>query len=100
MGRKQLAELNLLDRFLFNEAMEDPENMKAVLDIIFEGYIFKIGTSIGKKRYGRFRITARLGWMCMHGMKRKNVYDTEAQKEDTKIFRNAAVFIRHCWTVI
>ena len=36
MGRKQLAELNLLDRFLFNEAMEDPENMKAVLDIIFE----------------------------------------------------------------
>lgn len=35
MGRKQLAELNLLDRFLFNEAMEDPENMKAVLDIIF-----------------------------------------------------------------
>ena len=36
MGRKQLAELNLLDRFLFNEAMEDPENMKTVLDIIFE----------------------------------------------------------------
>ena len=26
MGRRQLAELNLLDRFLFNEAMEDPEN--------------------------------------------------------------------------
>lgn len=36
MGRRQLAELNLLDRFLFNEAMEDPENMKTVLDIIFE----------------------------------------------------------------
>ena len=35
MSRKQLSELNLLDRFLFNEAMEDPENMKTVLDIIF-----------------------------------------------------------------
>ena len=33
--RKEFSKLNLLDRFLFNEAMEDPENMKTVLDIIF-----------------------------------------------------------------
>lgn len=33
--RKEFSKLNLLDRFLFNEAMEDRENMKIVLDIIF-----------------------------------------------------------------
>lgn len=32
--RKTLRELTLLDRFLFNEAMEKPENMQAVLEII------------------------------------------------------------------
>ena len=31
--RKGFSKLNLLNRFLFNEAMEDPENMKTVLDI-------------------------------------------------------------------
>ena len=33
--RKSLKELNLLDRFLFDEAMDDPENVKTMLDIIF-----------------------------------------------------------------
>lgn len=32
--KKTLKELNLLDRFLFAEAMDDPENMKILLDII------------------------------------------------------------------
>lgn len=32
---KDLKELNLLDRFLFAEAMEDSENMRDVLEIIF-----------------------------------------------------------------
>ena len=32
--RKTLKDLNLLDRFLFAEAMSDPENMKNVLEII------------------------------------------------------------------
>lgn len=32
--RKTLRELTLLDRFLFNETMEKPENMQAVLEII------------------------------------------------------------------
>ena len=30
--RKEFSKLNLLDRFLFDEAMEDSENMKTVLD--------------------------------------------------------------------
>lgn len=32
--RRPLKELNLLDRFLFDEVMEDPENVKTILDII------------------------------------------------------------------
>ena len=32
--RKSLKELNLLDKFLFDEAMDDPENAKTMLDII------------------------------------------------------------------
>ncbi|MGI6069835.1 MAG: Rpn family recombination-promoting nuclease/putative transposase [Blautia sp.] len=32
--KKALKDLNLLDRFLFAEAMEDPENMQIVLEII------------------------------------------------------------------
>ena len=32
--RKPLKELNLLDKFLFDEAMDDPENVKTMLDII------------------------------------------------------------------
>ena len=32
--RKSLKELNLLDKFLFDEAMDDPENVETMLDII------------------------------------------------------------------
>ena len=32
--KKSLKELNLLDKFLFDEAMDDPENAKTMLDII------------------------------------------------------------------
>ena len=32
--RTSLKELNLLDKFLFDEAMDDPENVKTMLDII------------------------------------------------------------------
>ena len=36
--RKSLKELNLLDKFLFDEAMDDPENVKTMLDIILSHY--------------------------------------------------------------
>ena len=32
--RKSLKELNLLDKFMLDEAMDDPENVKTMLDII------------------------------------------------------------------
>lgn len=34
--RKRFKDLNLLDRFLFAEAMEDQQNMELLLDIILE----------------------------------------------------------------
>ena len=36
MAQKLLKDLNLLDRFLFNEVVEDLENIKTILDIILE----------------------------------------------------------------
>ncbi len=34
--RKRFKDLNLLDRFLFVEAMEDQQNMELLLDIILD----------------------------------------------------------------
>lgn len=36
--RRPLKELNLPDRFLFDEAMEDPENVKTILDINMQAW--------------------------------------------------------------
>ena len=43
---KDLKDLNLLDRFLFAEAMEDPQNMRDVLEII-------LGKDVVLKQIGR-----------------------------------------------
>ena len=56
--RKEFSKLNLLDRFLFDEAMEDSENMKTVLDIILGQDILDCH-HILKKKCGLFRITGR-----------------------------------------
>ena len=84
MGRKQLAELNLLDRFLFNEAMEDPENMKAVLDIIFEQDISLKSAPQSEKEVRTLPDNRQIRLDVYAWDEEKNVYDTEAQKEDTK----------------
>ena len=41
--KKTLSELTLLDRFLFAETMENPENLKIILDIILEDDILLKG---------------------------------------------------------
>ena len=55
--RKSLKELNLLDKFLFDEAMDDPENVKTMLDIIL--------SQNTKKNRERLQIIGRSGWMSM-----------------------------------
>ena len=84
MSRKQLSELNLLDRFLFNEAMEDPENMKTVLDIIF-GQNISLKSAPHSEHEVRTVPDNRQVRLDVYAWdEEENVYDTEAQKEDTK----------------
>ena len=47
--RKALKDLNLLDRFLFDEAMADPANMQDVLEIIL-GHEVMLNTCLKPKR--------------------------------------------------
>lgn len=84
MGKKKLSELNLLDRFLFNEAMEDPENMKTVLDIIF-GKDVPLKSAPQSEKELRSQPDNRQVRLDVYAWDEEdNVYDTEAQKEDTK----------------
>ena len=55
MERKSLKDLTLLDRFLFAEAMEDPETMQILLEII-----------LGEQKRSRENLpgTGISVWMC------------------------------------
>ena len=58
--RKSLKELNLLDKFLFDEAMDDPENVKTMLDIILSQKTRSIHRRQRRNRE-RLRIIGRSG---------------------------------------
>ena len=49
---KDLKDLNLLDRFLFAEAMEDPQNMRDVLEIILGKDVVLKHLPRQKKKHG------------------------------------------------
>ena len=80
---KQLKDLNLLDRFLFAEAMEDSENMKDILDIVlgqdttlkFLPQTEKESRTSPLNRFVKLDVCA---WDA-----NDTVYDTEVQKENT-----------------
>lgn len=82
--RKPLKDLNLMDRFLFAEAMEDPENMKTLLEIILGRDIVlkelpqveKEGRNSPLYRYVKFDVWAK--------DEEDTIYDTEVQQRDTK----------------
>lgn len=82
--RKEFSRLNLLDRFLFNEAMEDPENMKTVLDIIFGQDIPLKSAPHSEKEMRTLPDNRQVRLDVYAWDDDDNVYDTEAQKEDTK----------------
>ncbi len=81
---KQLKDLNLLDRFLFAEAMDDPENMKILLDIILgQDTLLKALPQTEKEtRTSPMNRFIRLDVYSM-GMD-ETIYETEVQKENTK----------------
>ena len=61
--RKSLKELNLLDKFLFDEAMDDPENVKTMLDIILSQNTNLKHPPQTEKEH--LRIIGRSGWISM-----------------------------------
>jgi predicted transposase/invertase (TIGR01784 family) len=81
--RKPLTELTLLDRFLFAEAMENPENMNIVLDIILEHELQLRGKPQTEKELRRSAVYryARLD-VWAEDMD-DTLYDTEVQQKNT-----------------
>lgn len=80
---KALKDLNLLDRFLFAEAMEDPVIMQTILEIILgRDVLLKYPPQTEKEqRSSPLLRYIRLDVMAMD--EEGNLYDTEVQKEDT-----------------
>lgn len=84
MANTKLEELNLLDKFLFDEAMEDKETYQALLSILLENEVEILEKPETEKE---FRISpqlrqVRLDVVAMDA--RKKLYFTEMQKRDTK----------------
>ena len=50
--KKELKDLNLLDRFLFAEAIEDPDILEPMLEIIL-GREIKLGIPQAEKKYAK-----------------------------------------------
>ena len=81
--RKPLKELNLLDKFLFDEAMDDPENVKTMLDIILsQNTNLKHPPQTEKEQ--RTSMDNRQIRLDVYAVDEDDViYEVEAQKENT-----------------
>lgn len=80
----KLEELNLVDRFLFDETMESPEAYQAMVSILLEREIELLNKPETEKE---FRVSPQLRQIRLDvvGMdKEKTIYHTEMQKRDTK----------------
>ena len=97
--RKSLEELNLLDKFLFDEAMDDPENVKTMLDIILSQNT-NLKQSPQTEKEQRTSTDNRQIRLDVYAIDENDViYEVEAQKEIHIIFRKGVVCIRESLTV-
>ncbi len=80
---KELKDLNLLDRFLFNEAMEDQEFLEKVLGIILEKDIELKHTPQTEKEIGRSVWNRQIKLDVWAMDTEHNIHNTEAQKQNT-----------------
>ena len=81
--RKSLKELNLLDKFLFDEAMDDPENVKTMLDIILSQNT-NLKQSPQTEKEQRISTDNRQIRLDVYAIDEDDViYEVEAQKENT-----------------
>ena len=84
--KKTLQEMNLLDRFLFAEVMEDNETLENVLEII-QGYPVPLEDKAqAEKEFRRIPRNKRVFFDVYGEDLRNAVYDVEAQKENTHDF--------------
>lgn len=76
-----LKDLDLLDRFLFDEAMEDPETYAAVLKIIFQANVSLLSQSEVEKQLqtAPYLKSVRLDVFAMD--EKGTLYNTEMQKK-------------------
>ena len=83
---KTLREMNLLDRFLFAEVMEDNETLENVLEIIL-GYPVPLEDKAQAEKELRRTPRNKRVFFDVYGEDLRNaVYDVEAQKENTHDF--------------
>ena len=81
--QKTLKDLNLLDRFLFSQAADDPDTMRDMLDIILgrEVVLKLLPHTEKEQRTHPLNRYVRLDVWAMDEEER--IYNTEVQKEDT-----------------
>ena len=81
--KKPLNELTLLDRFLFAETMENPENLKIVLDIILDDDILLKGLPQAEKELRKSSLYryAKVDIWAMD--EQDTIYDAEVQGKNT-----------------
>lgn len=83
MGNTKLEELNLLDKFLFDEAMEDRETYQTVISILLENEVELLGKPETEKE---LRVSPQLRQVRLDvvGMDREGMlYYTEMQQRNT-----------------
>lgn len=81
--KKTLSELTLLDRFLFDETMEEPENMRILLEIIL-GKEVVLATLPQTEKEQRFSNGVRQVRMDVWAKDSDDsIYDTEVQQKNT-----------------
>ncbi|NCB91242.1 MAG: hypothetical protein EOM40_01525, partial [Clostridia bacterium] len=87
-----LKDLNLTNRFLFDEVMEDPEAHQAVLSIIFQYNVGLLSQNEVEKQLQThpFLKSIRLDVFAMD--EEKNVYNTEMQKNQKPDLRKRSRF--------
>ena len=85
--KKELKDLNLLDRFLFAEAAEDPEFLEKLLQIILEKPLELREQPQAEKEERKATWSKQIRLDVWAIDQEDTVYDIEAQKKDTKNLR-------------
>ena len=82
--KRTLKDLNLMDKFLFDEAMEDKDNMKTLLDIVLGQDTHLKYPPQTEKEFGNSKENRQIRLDVYAIDEDDVVYDTEPQKQNTK----------------